>query len=61
MKDFIILAMIANGTSASTISTKANCKIPKIEEMKGIYEKGLKLDSTMVKEHQENMKAADWA
>ena len=53
--------MIKQEISFSTISVKANCKIPKIEELKGNYEKGLVLESTMIKEHKENMKAADWA
>ena len=53
--------MIKKELSLSTIAVKANCKIAKIEELKGNFEKGQNLDSTMIKEHKENMKAADWA
>ncbi len=61
MKDFIILAMIAQCTPNVTIAEKANCKIAKVEEMKRDFEKGKQLDSTMVKIHDKNMKAADWS
>lgn len=40
MKDFIILAMIAQSTAIATIAAKANCKVAKVEEMKREFEKG---------------------
>lgn len=61
MKDFIILSMIEKGLTATAIMAKANCKINKVEEMRADFEKGQKLDSTMAKQHKENMKASDWA
>lgn len=61
MKDFILLSMISKGATTTSICARANCKIQKVEDLRIDFDKGLKMSSTMEKEHKENMKAADWA
>jgi hypothetical protein len=60
-KDLIILSLIRQGLKPATIIARLKCTMSKIEDLTAQYESGLKLDSTMAKEHSENMKGEDFA